>query len=250
MAFAVVNSVIAIAAAASLLASGPAGAQSGPAGAKLGAPALTNDDMRASLTRAWADATDTWRRILGDRQFAETPHINFVPAIRPSHCYGLYINAGPVYCSGNSTVFVSLDEMKRLSARFGGDPAGLAFLVAHELGHHVQKLTGRFRILSSLVRSNPRLQRELSLRFELEADCLAGVWASNSAAFAANANVRRTMLTMIEAIGDDKVQIGGPAGPDASTFTHGASEQRIRWYRAGLQAGAVSACRVLEADEF
>lgn len=248
--YSVCRSVFVLAAAVLAVSGAPADAHPGTGGARSATPAPSSDDIRAQLTEAWGDATETWRRILGERQFAEGPQINFVREIRPSHCYGLYINAGPVYCSGNSTVFVSLEEMGRLAGRFGGDPAGLAFLVAHEFGHHVQKLTGRFRVLSSLVRSDPRLQRELSLRFELEADCLAGVWASNSSAFAANANVRRTMLSMIEAIGDDKVQATGAMTPDASAFTHGTSEQRMRWYRAGLEAGAVSACSVLEVENF
>ncbi|MFN0219202.1 MAG: neutral zinc metallopeptidase [Hyphomicrobium sp.] len=205
--------------------------------------------MRAELTRAWDDATETWRRILGERTYAnELPQINFVATVRPSHCYGLYINAGPVYCSGNNTVFISIDEMERLSQRLGGaEPAGLAFLVAHELGHHVQKATGRFVVLSNLMRANPQRTRELVLRFELEADCLAGVWASNSRAFASNAAVRKTMLATIAEIGDDKAQSAAGGLRDPATYTHGTSQQRQTWYGKGLAAGEASACSVLEA---
>ena len=129
-----------------------------------------------------------------------------MPAVRASHCYGLYIGAGPVYCSGNTTVFVSVASMDDLAQKIPavGD-AGLAFLVAHELGHHIQKLTGRFRVLNALIRNNPSAQRKLALRFELEADCLAGVWASKSPKFAATEGARATMLTSLDAIGDDRV---------------------------------------------
>ncbi len=204
------------------------------------------------ITTAWDDATATWDGIIGSRIYQnEPPQINFVAAVRASHCYGLYVSAGPVYCFGNNTVFVSLDEMQRLDARIAslGEP-GLVFLVAHELGHHVQKITGRFRVFTALVRSNPRLQRELSLRFELEADCLAGVWAGKSKQFAASASVRTGMLGALDAIGDDKVQQADFGVTDPSTFTHGTSAQRTRWFKAGLESGSLQSCSVLEAANF
>ena len=158
------------------------------------------------ISDAWADATETWTALLGARIYqSDAPQINFVPAVRASHCYGLYISAGPVYCSGNTTVFVSVASMEDLEKRIPGiGDAGLAFLVAHELGHHVQKITGRFRTLNALVRANPYLMREYALRFELEADCLAGVWASKSPKFAATENARADMLASLDAIGDDQ----------------------------------------------
>lgn len=220
--------------------------------AALAAPPPSREAMQSEIRRAWEDAAGTWERILGPRVYAsEIPQINFVEAVRPSHCYGLYVNAGPVYCSGNNTVFVSIDEMERLSVRFSGaDPAGLAFLVAHELGHHVQKILGRFRLFSKLANAQPSRVTELTLRFELEADCLAGVWAGNSSAFAANASVRRNMFAVIDAIGDDKVVSPSGRAPDPATFTHGASAQRQKWYRTGLDAGDAAACNVLEAATF
>lgn len=212
---------------------------------------VIQDRIRKMITTAWDDASVTWDGILGSRLYErEPPQINFVPAVRASHCYGLYISAGPVYCFGNNTVFVSLDEMQRLDARITalGEP-GLVFLVAHELGHHVQKITGRFRALQALIRSSPWLQRELSLRFELEADCLAGVWAGKSKAFAGSGAVRAGILASLDAIGDDKVQQTAASVPDPSTFTHGTSAQRTHWFKAGIEGGTPESCSVLEATE-
>jgi predicted metalloprotease len=216
------------------------------------AGAVSRDAIQLELTRAWVDAARTWERILGPRTYAsDIPQINFVAEVRPSHCYGLYISAGPVYCSGNNTVFVSVAEMERLSRRFGGaEPAALVFLLAHELGHHVQKITGRFRVHAKLAGEKPERLRELSLRFELEADCLAGVWASNSAGFAADANVRRSLLALVDAIGDDKVQTAANGAIDPATFTHGDSAHRKKWYRIGIDAGTTAACNVLEAASY
>jgi uncharacterized protein len=236
-------------------ASGSAGVIAEPAAAmqpvKPAADPVVQDRIRKMIATAWDDASVTWDSILGSRLYErEPPQINFVTAVRASHCYGLYISAGPVYCFGNNTVFVSLDEMQRLDARITalGEP-GLVFLVAHELGHHVQKITGRFRALQALVRSSPWLQRELSLRFELEADCLAGVWAGKSKAFEGSSAVRTGILASLDAIGDDKVQQSAASVPDPSTFTHGTSAQRTHWFKVGIEGGTPEACSVLEATE-
>lgn len=206
--------------------------------------------IQTMISEAWADATETWSALLGARVYqSDVPQINFVPAVRASHCYGLYIGAGPVYCSGNTTVFVSVASMEDLARKIPGiGDAGLAFLVAHELGHHIQKLTGRFRVLNALVRSNPHGHRKLAQRFELEADCLAGVWASKSPKFAATDGARAAMLTSLDAIGDDRIlaPAGGAADPD--NFTHGTSQQRIRWFKHGLERASIDACDVLGAD--
>lgn len=260
--------VCALAALAVLSAEGVAGAQVtspapttptviAPAGAAQ--PPLVQIDVQvqsariqAMLVDAWADATATWSSLLGARIFqSDVPQINFVPAVRASHCYGLYLSAGPVYCSGNTTVFVSVANMQDLSKRIPGlGDAGLAFLVAHELGHHVQKLTGRFRTLSALVRATPYHQRELALRFELEADCLAGVWASKSPKFAASEGSRAAMIASLEAIGDDRIQAAAGGKADPSAYTHGTAAQRVRWFKEGLDRGTADACDVLSANMF
>lgn len=208
--------------------------------------------IRAMISTAWEDATATWQSLLGEEFYrADAPTINFVPAVKAAHCYGLYIGAGPVYCSGNATVFVSIASMNELDQQFPavGD-AGLAFLVAHELGHHVQNKLGRFRILNQMARNNIYRQREFALRFELEADCLAGVWASKSPRFAATANARAEIVASLDAIGDDKILAAAGTPVDPAKFTHGSSEQRVRWFRQGLDSGDIEACNVLQAKDF
>lgn len=254
------SNVVALAALAAVLLPGRLPAEDQPVGtpsqavAQVTAATSTPGEarIRAMITAAWDDATATWSQILGAAAYErDTPRINFVSAVNASHCYGLYLSAGPVYCFGNNTVFVSLGEMQRLDNRIAGlGDEGLAFLVAHELGHHVQKVTGRLGVLNSLSRSSPGRQRELSLRFELEADCLAGVWAGKSAAFAESGAVRTSMLASLEAIGDDKVQLASYGRTDPSTYTHGTSAQRSRWFKTGLDGGSAEACAVLEAADY
>lgn len=220
--------------------------------AETSTPASTEFAMRTKIAAAWSDATAVWNQLLGERTYdSDIPQINFVKAIRPSHCYGLYVGTGPVYCSGNNTVFVSTEEMNRLSQRLGSSAdAGMAFLVAHELGHHVQKITGRFRTLQAMARANPEHVRQLSMRFELEADCLAGVWAGNSPAFAKVETIRAGIFGTLDAIGDDKVRASEGKVADPDTFTHGSSEQRRKWYNVGLEQRTMAACSVLEAPNF
>lgn len=205
--------------------------------------------IRLNISEAWSDATATWHRILGDRIYdSDVPQLNFVPEVRAQHCYGLYVGAGPVYCTGNNTVFVSIAELRRVSAKAKsiGD-VGLAFLVAHELGHHIQKMSGRFRLLSGLMQINPQLQRELALRFELEADCLAGVWAANSPRFAASQDFRSGVAAALDEIGDDKLQRSAAAPGTPLTLTHGTSAQRRHWFETGLGGRTPQVCNVLEA---
>ncbi len=205
--------------------------------------------IQETLLGVWADATQTWTAVLGGQIIqSDPPQINFVPSVQASHCYGLYISAGPVYCSGNATVFVSVASMDDLARKIPamGD-AGLAFLVAHEFGHHIQKITGRFRVLNAMLRADPRLQRELILRFELEADCLAGVWARNSKHHAAAPDARAPMFASLDAIGDDKLGASNGKPVDSETFTHGTSAQRLHWFQTGIDAGSADACKVLEA---
>lgn len=209
-------------------------------------------EIQAMISAAWDDANATWQSLLGEASYRDdAPQINFVPAVRASHCYGLYIGTGPVYCSGNATVFVSVASMSDLHDRLPavGD-AGLAFLVAHELGHHIQNKLGRFRILNMMAVANMARSREFALRFELEADCLAGIWASKSPKFAASANARAEIEASLEAIGDDKVLAAAGTPVDPAKFTHGSSEQRVRWFKLGLDRGNIEACNVLQASSF
>lgn len=224
-----------------------------PAGGNVAVAASPSDErLRSMLDEAWQDATATWHRVLGRRRFeTDPPNIHFVPNIRPSHCYGLYVGTGPVYCSGNNTVFVSLAAMHKLALRIGRDDhKGLAILVAHELGHHVQKVTGRFRVLSAMVQAEPRMVRDLSVKFELEADCLAGVWAKQSGGFGARVDVLSEMRQSLAAIGDDRIQLAERGSVNPGDFTHGTSEQRTRWFNAGYRTGQLATCALLESDDF
>ena len=158
---------------------------------------------------------------------------------------------GPFHCPADRLVYLDLGFFSELRSRFGapGDFAQ-AYVLAHEVGHHVQRLLGIDSQVRQLQQARPDQQNPLSVRLELQADCFAGVWghhASRSGRAAQNKvelepGDAEEGLNAAAAIGDDRLQrsAGGRVAPDR--FTHGSSEQRVSWFRRGLETGDVQAC--------
>lgn len=157
---------------------------------------------------------------------------------------------GPFYCPLDSKAYLDVAFFRELSNRFGapGDFAQ-AYVLAHEIGHHVQNVLGINEQTRRLQQEDPGQANELSVRLELQADCLAGVWAHSA--------FQRDLLSdgdlqegigAAEAVGDDRIQeqTGGRISPE--NFTHGTSEQRVRWFRTGFDSGNVQECNTFEAD--
>ena len=215
-----------------------------------GKPGVGNstDDMARFISRVLADSEDVWDRVFkaAGRRY-EKPTLVLFNGTTPTACGPGQSAMGPFYCPLDRKVYVDLafyDVMKR---RFGasGDFAQ-AYVIAHEIGHHVQNLLGIAQAVQER-KMQARSEAEanaLQVRMELQADCLAGVWAS------LNEQVRSRLepgdieegLNAAAQIGDDMIQrrSQGYIVPDA--FTHGTSEQRVRWFRQGLQTGQVQAC--------
>ena len=160
---------------------------------------------------------------------------------------------GPFYCPVDRKVYIDLafyDDLKR-RFRVPGDFAQ-AYVIAHEIGHHVQTLLGiAERVQALKQRSDQRVANALQVKMELQADCFAGVWAS------LNHQMRNRLqpgdiesgLTAAAAIGDDRMQrqVQGYAVPES--FTHGSSEQRVRWFKRGLETGQTQACDTFNAKD-
>ena len=205
-------------------------------------------ELRAIVARALDDSIATWKRLVAaDALEVGNVNVRFVTHLAPSNCFGLYSGDGPAYCSGNATVFVGVDAANHLMSRFGPDgEAGITFLIGHEIGHHIQNIFGRFRSLDYVVRSSPRNRVEFSRRFELEADCYAGVWIQASDAWAKSDRFWADMRTVIGSIGDDNL-LDASGKPAAVEGVHGSSQQRVRWFERGLQSGSLRACDTFSA---
>jgi predicted metalloprotease len=151
---------------------------------------------------------------------------------------------GPFYCPADERVYVDLGFFDELSRRFGapGDFAQ-AYVLAHEIGHHVQNITGTERKVRELQRANPEHENALSVRLELQADCYAGVWAHSTA--------RRDLLergdleeglAAASAVGDDRIQEMTGSGVRPESFTHGSAAQRSEWFTRGYESGDAGTC--------
>ncbi|HEU4629359.1 MAG TPA: neutral zinc metallopeptidase, partial [Gemmatimonadaceae bacterium] len=159
-----------------------------------------------------------------------------------SGCGSAQSAMGPFYCPLDEKVYIDLGFYDDLRARFGapGDFAQ-AYVLAHELGHHVQHLLGIDQQVRQAQQSNPGEGNELSVRLELQADCLAGVWGYHARNLLEPGDIEEG-LNAAAAIGDDRLQRQSGTGVHPESFTHGTSAQRVSWLRRGLESGDPNAC--------
>lgn len=197
------------------------------------------------VTYVLDDVQSTWANIFQQEgwQWRDARLVLFRDATQ-SGCGTAQSAMGPFYCPTDNRVYIDLGFYNELSRRFGaaGDFAQ-AYVLAHELGHHVQDLMGTDRRVRQLAQSNPDQANALSMRLELQADCYAGVWA--------NASERRQELdpgdideamTAAAAVGDDRIQQSETGAVHPESFTHGTAAQRSSWFRRGYQGGRPEAC--------
>lgn len=215
---------------------------------------LADDPIADMISVVVADTEEVWRGLFAanGRQYEE-PRLVLFDGMTRSACGLGQAAMGPFYCPGDKNAYIDLSFYRDLRDRFNapGDFAQ-AYVIAHEIGHHVQNLLGvsgevhRMRQQVGAVESN-----QLSVRLELQADCLAGVWANRTRE---GTNIRlesgdiEEALTAASAIGDDRLQrqSSGTVAPDS--FTHGSSAQRVRWFRRGFESGNPDACDTFAAE--
>ncbi len=200
-----------------------------------------------------ADTEDTWNAIFRQkfgRDYEEPDLVLFTGAVE-SACGFTSAAVGPFYCPGDRQVYIDLAFFGELDRRFGapGDFAQ-AYVVAHEVGHHLQTLLG----ISQQVHQQRRRVSEvegnaLSVRQELQADCFAGVWAHHAdrTRHILEAGDVEEGMRAATAIGDDTIQRRSRGRVSPESWTHGSSEQRVRWFRTGLETGDMDRCNTFEA---
>jgi predicted metalloprotease len=171
-----------------------------------------------------------------------------------SGCGGADERYGPHYCPLDENVYLDLDFFRQLQTQFGarGDFAP-AYVLAHEIAHHVQNVLGTNEQVRELQQQDPSLSNELSVRLELQADCFAGVWAAS--VFAAdNSSLELDAADISEgieaarAVGDDRIQAAATGRIDPESWTHGSSSQRERWFTEGYRSGDPTRCDTFSGD--
>jgi predicted metalloprotease len=150
---------------------------------------------------------------------------------------------GPFYCPPDQKVYLDLGFFDELQSRFGaeGGDFAIAYVVAHEFGHHIQTVTGISQLVNDQSQSDPSRTNELSVRQELQADCLAGVWAHSQASDLDAGDIEEA-LSAAAAVGDDRIQRSTTGRVDPESWTHGSAEQRVQWFTTGQRSGVPGDC--------
>lgn len=208
------------------------------------------ENLKQFVSVVLADTEDTWKRIFSasGSRYKEPVLVLFRGGVK-SACGTQSSAVGPFYCPGDSKVYIDLGFYEELKNRFKapGDTAQ-AYVIAHEVGHHIQNLTG---ISGQVHQQQQRLSKKeankLSVKLELQADCYAGIWAhhANKKAIMERGDIDEA-LNAASKIGDDNIQrqTQGRVVPDS--FTHGSSEQRMYWFKKGYEMGSIEACNTFK----
>lgn len=224
-----------------------------PQVAEVGRAPPADDRMAKFVSTVLADTEDTWTALFAaEGARYDKPRLVLFSGATPTACGTGQSAMGPFYCPADRQIYIDLEFYQLMKERFrvSGEFAQ-AYVIAHEVGHHVQNLTGISGRVQGARQRVPEAQANaLSVRLELQADCFAGVWAyhADRARSILESGDIEAALGAASAIGDDALQrqSSGQVVPDS--FTHGSSAQRVRWFRRGIESGKVSDCNTFEAD--
>lgn len=220
-----------------------------PAG-RVGTP---QDEQGRFIAAVLGETEDTWGALFQAQGMTYTaPHLVLYRAQMPSACGSANAAVGPFYCPLDRKVYLDLDFYQQLADEF--QAPGLfaqAYVLAHEVGHHVQNLLGvAARVHAAQERGSAAQANQLSVRLELQADCYAGVWARNadqSKHILEHRDVE-SALRAAAAVGDDTLQKRAQGYVVPESFTHGSSAERVTWFKRGLEGGAISNCDAFAAS--
>ena len=219
-------------------------------------PLPPGEDPQAELkdfsAYVFDDAQDVWESTFdrsGDA-YDTAKLVLYSGAVRTDGCGGATSAVGPFYCPADERIYLDLSFYGEMRRQLGasGDFAW-AYVIAHEMGHHVQRMTGTSAAVERLSRSEPADANELSVRQELQADCYAGVWAATVYAEGAlEPGDLDEAFNAAEAVGDDRLQRQATGSVDPDSFTHGTSEQRRTWFERGYRSGDPGDCDTFAAE--
>jgi predicted metalloprotease len=234
---------------AEMIAGGGSSGYEQPQG-RQGAP---QDEMGRFAAAILGNTEDVWKAVLpqqANRQYQPPKLVLFSDATR-SGCGGAQSAMGPFYCPLDQTIYIDLSFFQEMQRRFraGGDFA-YAYVLAHEVGHHLENQLGILpRVQERQQQVGGTERNQLSVRVELMADCLAGVWAhhSNQRWKSLEEGDIEEAIGAAEAIGDDRLQRQGQGRVVPDSFTHGSSAQRVRWLSTGLKSGQIQSCDTFRA---
>ena len=221
-------------------------------------PGTPSDRIGQFVAAVVGDTEDRWKEIFaqGGRTY-RPPKLRLFSGAAQSACGFARAAMGPFYCPNDQHVYLDTSFFDELERRFHGCQGKAcefaeAYVISHEVGHHVQNLLGILPKAMEIQKSGDKASaNHVQVRVELQADCFAGIWANHSEAkwkFIEPGDVEAALQTAA-AIGDDRLQRQGQGYVVPDSFTHGSSAQRTRWFSNGLKSGAVSSCNTFEAAQ-
>jgi predicted metalloprotease len=228
----------------------PAIEQSAPPASK--PPA--NDETAIFVSKVLASTEDTWNEVFraSGRQYEE-PKLVLFSGVTPTACGTGQSAMGPFYCPGDQKVYIDLTFFRELKSRFKAPGEfAQAYVVAHEVAHHVQNQLGiADKVSQARQRASKAEANALSVRMELQADCLAGVWGKHTDTMKGvlEPGDLEAALNAASAIGDDRLQQQTQGRIVPESFTHGSSEQRVRWFKRGFESGDMNQCNTFKAAQ-
>ena len=209
-------------------------------------------DLRDFSAYVFSDAQDTWAATFqrSGESYERAQVVLYRDAVSTG-CGNASSAVGPFYCPADQRVYLDLSFYRDMESQLGaGGDFAWAYVIAHEVGHHVQNQLGTSQEVRRVQSENPDEANDLSVRLELQADCYAGVWANTvyEAGDLERGDVQEAIAAS-EAVGDDRLQAraGGSVNPDS--FTHGTSEQRARWFNTGRERGEPGDCNTFSVEE-
>jgi hypothetical protein len=211
-----------------------------------------DDQMAKFVSKVLASTEDTWNEVFraSGKQYVE-PKLVLFSGMTPTACGTGQAAMGPFYCPGDQKVYIDLSFYRDLKERFKAPGEfAQAYVIAHEVGHHVQNQLG---IAEQVHRAQQRASRAeanaLSVRMELQADCLAGVWGKRTDTMKGilEPGDLEAALNAASAIGDDRLQQQAQGRIVPESFTHGSSDQRVRWFKRGFETGDINQCNTFQA---
>ncbi len=212
-----------------------------------------NDESARFVSKVLASTEDVWTDTFrqNGRQY-EAPKLVLFTGATPTACGTGQTAMGPFYCPGDHKVYIDLAFYRELKERFHAPGEfAQAYVVAHEVGHHIQNLLGiADKVHQARQQAGKAEGNALSVRMELQADCLAGVWGKRTDTMkqVLEPGDLEAALTAATAIGDDRLQQQAQGRIVPESFTHGSSEQRVRWFRKGFETGDMNQCNTFKAE--
>jgi predicted metalloprotease len=199
------------------------------------------------------DTQKTWEQILPEQAGKPYRHAKLVlfRNYTQSGCGGAESATGPFYCPQDEKVYIDLGFYDELKQRFGAPGQfAQAYVLAHEIGHHIQKIVGTEARVRRMNQGNRHMDNALSVKVELQADCYAGVWAhSTQQRNLLEQGDIQSALGAAAAVGDDRLQRMSTGHVTPDSFTHGSSAQRMHWFQQGFDSGSIAACNTFATQE-